>query len=202
MVKTVSKALGLILCLFLMSSCGTQSGSRAAQGAGMGGIAGAAGGVVSALIFGGNVGDAAARGAVWGATSGAVSGAIVGSQEDKAIKTRERAEAEQQLKKQLGEDGFAGLAALATCKYPVALGYAESAQQSKNDTYMLAGLWLETITKLDQGDEQQARQMYPKIIAADKDVTTQAEVQQQSDKAMQGLMNIRKQYNLPVQCRQ
>lgn len=190
----------LIALMLLISACGPQSTKRAGQGAAVGGLSGAAAGMVSALIWGGNVGEAAARGAAWGATSGAVSGAIVGSQEDKAVAQQQRAKAEKELKQKLGDDGFAGLAALAQCKHKVALGYAETAQESSKENYRQAGLWLETLTYYDQGDLDKAESMYGVLIAAHDDITSREEVDRYARKAVEGLTNIRKQEKLPASC--
>ena len=195
------KAAALIIALLLFTACGPQSTKRAGQGAAVGGVSGAAAGMVSALIWGGNVGEAAARGAAWGATSGAVSGAIVGSQEDKQAAQQQRARAEKELKKKLGDDGFAGLAALAQCKHKVALGYAETAQESSNEKYRQAGLWLEALTYIDQGDKAKAESMYPKLLEAQPEISSRNEVDSYAREGVQGLTNIRKKENLPVTCR-
>lgn len=194
------KAAALIIALLLFTACGPQSAKRAGQGAAVGGVSGAAAGMVSALIWGGNVGEAAARGAAWGATSGAVSGAIVGSQEDKQAAQQQRARAEKELKKKLGDDGFAGLAALAQCKHKVALGYAETAQESSNEKYRQAGLWLEALTYIDQGDKAKAESMYPELLEAQPEISTLNEVDSYAREGVQGLTNIRKKENLPVTC--
>ena len=167
------KAAALIIALLLFTACGPQSAKRAGQGAAVGGVSGAAAGLVSALIWGGNVGEAAARGAAWGATSGAVSGAIVGSQEDKQAAQQQRARAEKELKKKLGDDGFAGLAAL---------------------------LWLEALTYIDQGDKAKAESMYPKLLEAQPEISSRNEVDSYAREGLQGLTNIRKKENLPVAC--
>ena len=198
---SIIKAAALIIALLLFTACGPQSTKRAGQGAAVGGVSGAAAGMVSALIWGGNVGEAAARGAAWGATSGAVSGAIVGSQEDKQAAQQQRARAEKELKKKLGDDGFAGLAALAQCKHKVALGYAETAQESSNEKYRQAGLWLEALTYIDQGDKAKAESMYPKLLEAQPEISSRNEVDSYAREGVQGLTNIRKKENLPVTCR-
>ncbi len=156
--------------------------------------------MVSALIWGGNVGEAAARGAAWGATSGAVSGALVGSQEDKVAAQRQRAQAEKELKQKLGDDGFAGLAALAQCKHKVALGYAETAQESSKERFRQAGLWLEALTYYDQGELGKAESMYDDLIAAHDDITSREEVDRYAQEAVEGLSNIRKREKLPASC--
>lgn len=191
----------LIIALLLFTACGPQSTKRAGQGAAVGGVSGAAAGMVSALIWGGNVGEAAARGAAWGATSGAVSGAIVGSQEDKQAAQQQRAKAEKELKKKLGDDGYAGLAALAQCKHKVALGYAETAQESSVEKHRQAGLWLEALTYIDQGDRAKAESMYTELLDAQPEITSRDEVDRYAREGVEGLNNIRKQENLPVTCR-
>lgn len=166
----------------------------------MGGVSGAAAGMVSALIWGGNVGEAAARGAAWGATSGAVSGAIVGSQEDQRIAQQQRAQAEQELKKKLGDDGYSGLVALAQCKHKVALGYAATAQDSRKEEYRQAGLWLEALTYFDQGERSKAEDVYQEILDAHQDLDSPEELELLAKEAIEGLSNIRKQGKLPAKC--
>jgi hypothetical protein len=197
----VKKSIYALLAVIIMSitACSGQTGKRATQGAATGAAAGAVGGVVSALIFGGNVGDAAARGAVWGASTGAVSGAIVGSQEDKALKKQEEASIKK-LKAKLGEDVYLGLVGLVQCKHMVAISYAQVAQKLDNKDYALAGQWLETLTYADQGDTQQARKKFPVLISADPNVQTESDANQDMQKGLQGIVNIREQHNLAGTC--
>ena len=199
-VNTLLYAL-LAMVIISLTACGGQTGKRATQGAATGAAAGAVGGVVSALIFGGNVGDAAARGAVWGASTGAVSGAIVGSQEDKALKKQEE-ESIKKLKAKLGEDVYSGLVGLVQCKHMVAISYAQVAQKLDNKNYALAGQWLETLTYADQGDTQQARKKIPLLIGADPHVQTESDANQNMQKGLQGIVNIREQHNLAGTCAQ
>lgn len=195
--KIIYPCIIVAVSMFLITACGPQSAQRAGQGAAIGGVSGAAASMVSALIWGGNVGEAAVRGAAWGATSGAVSGAIVGSQEDRKISEQQKAAAEKQLKEKLGGDGFAGLTALAQCKHKVAISYAETAQESKQGKYVLAGLWLEAISYIDQGETGKAEALYPAIIESDKTCETVTDVQGIAEKAIDGLNNIRKEHKLP-----
>jgi len=182
-----------------MAACAGQSAKRAGQGGATGAVVGAAGGLVSALVFGGNVGEAAARGAVWGASTGAVSGAIVGAQEDQAHK-KQRDAAVEKLKKNLGEDAFNGLAALTDCKHEVALSYARTAAKLNNQDFALAGLWLEVLTLADQKQEKKARTLFPTLIAKDTGISSEAQAEEHMRSALQGLMNIRGEYNLPKTC--
>jgi hypothetical protein len=156
--------------------------------------------MVSALVFGGNVGDAAARGAVWGASTGAVSGAIAGAQADQTKKKQRDATVEK-LKQKLGEDAFNGLVALAECKHEVAIGYAKTAAKQDNKDYVLAGLWLEVLTLADQKEEDRARVLFPNLVKKDPEISSNAQAEERMRNALQGLMNIRGEYNLPKTCR-
>lgn len=186
--------------LLLITACGPNSARMAGKGAAVGGAGGAAAGMVSALIWGGNVGEIAARSAVWGATSGAVSGAIIGGQQDKQAARQERMQAERELKEKLGEDGFAGLSALAACKHKVALGYAETARESGNEKHRQAGLWLEAITYMDQGDSARAAGVLDEISATGWKGHSREEVEALSTEAYEGLINVRKREGLPAAC--
>jgi len=200
--KHISVAV-ILLFVFIVSglaACSKRSVERAGQGATMGGVVGAAGGMVTALVFGGNVGEAAARGMVYGATTGGVSGAIVGTQEDKAQKAQ-RDKTTEKLKNDLGEDAFNGLAALANCKHEVALGYAKTAAASENKDYALAGLWIEVLALADRKQEDRARTLFPDLVAKDTRISSEAQAEERMRSALQRLMDIRGEYNLPKTCR-
>ncbi len=189
----------ILLIAVSLTACSTHSAKRAGEGAAMGAVVGAAGGMVSALIFGGNVGEAAARGAVWGGTTGAVSGGISGAQQDQMEKAQQD-KAIEKLKADLGEDAFNGLVALTDCKHEVALGYARTAARSENKDHALAGLWLEILAYADQKKEDKARQLFPNLIAKDSKISVEAQAEETMRKAMQRLMDIRGEYNLPKTC--
>ncbi len=189
----------ILLIAVSLTACSTHSAKRAGEGAAMGAVVGAAGGMVSALIFGGNVGEAAARGAVWGGTTGAVSGGISGAQQDQMEKAQQDKTIEK-LKADLGEDAFNGLVALTDCKHEVALGYARTAARSENKDHALAGLWLEILAYADQKKEDKARQLFPNLIAKDSKISVEAQAEETMRKAMQRLMDIRGEYNLPKTC--
>jgi hypothetical protein len=184
------------------TACAGQTGKRATEGAVTGAAAGAVGGVVSALIFGGDVGNAAARGAAWGASTGAVSGAIAGSKQDNAAKKKQQQAAAQKLKAEIGDDAFAGLTALAQCKHPVALGYAQTAQKLDNKDFALAGLWLEILTYADQGAAEKSQALIPAVIQSDPDISSESEAIQEMEEALIGLANIRREHNLAEKCAQ
>lgn len=188
-----------ILCIAAMTACSSHSGKMAGQGAATGAAAGAVGGLVSALVFGGDPVDAAARGAVYGGSTGAVAGAMAGARVDQAEKQRRDAQLEQ-LKKDIGEDAYNGLEALADCKHEVALGYARTAAKSDNKDYALAGLWLEVLTYGDNRQEEKARTLFPDLVAKDAKISSEAQAEETMRKALQSLMDIRAEYNLPKVC--
>lgn len=193
-------AMVVILTMTAFPSCSQRSMERAGQGAVTGAAVGAVGGVVSALVFGGNVGEAAARGAVWGgstgATAGAISGAVADSNEKKARQTAEL----EALRKKLGDDAFQGLAALAECKHEIALGYGRTAEASDNPKYALAGLWLQVLVHADSGNIDQARNMFDPLMAQDGDIASASQAESEMQAALKKLMEIRREYNLPLQC--
>jgi hypothetical protein len=197
--KVIELRMIAILCLAALTACSTHSAKRAGEGAAMGAVVGAAGGMVSALVFGGNVGEAAARGAVWGGTTGAVAGGISGAQQEQARKVQQDKNIEK-LKKELGEDAFNGLAALTECKHEVALGYARTAAKSDNKNYALAGKWIEILTYADSRQEDKARALFPDLINNDSEISSESQAEETMRKALQRLMDIRGEYNLPKTC--
>lgn len=192
-------ALPAVLTILLTISCSTRSGQMAGRGAATGAAAGAVGGLISALVFGGDPAEAAARGAVYGGSVGAVSGAVAGAQADQAQKQSRDAKLEQ-LKKKIGEDAFGGLEALADCKHEVAQGYARTAAKSGNKDHALAGLWLEVLTYGDSRQENQARALFPDLIAKDGQIRSEAQAEETMRKALLALMDIREQYKMPRVC--
>ncbi len=197
----------IILSIAALMACGTQSRKMAAEGATTGAVAGAVGGVVSALVFGGDPGEYAARGAAWGASTGAVTGAMSGARVDEAQRAQqaeaqraERAAQLERLKAEIGEDSFSGLEALADCKHEVALAYARTATRSNNADHALAGRWLEVLTYADRRDEVQARALLPDLVAKDPKLQSEAQAEENMRKALQSLMNIREEYELPRVC--
>lgn len=172
----------------------------AARGATSGAVAGAVGGLVSALVFGGDPVESAARGAVYAGAAGAAGGAMAGSQVDKQVQQQREAELAK-LRREIGDDAFEGLEALADCRHDVSLRQAAKAQQSKNPNYALAGLWLEVLNYGDQRDETRARSLFPTVVEKDWDIKTEAEAEDIMRKALNELMNIRQEYNLPRVCK-
>ena len=192
---------GLALCT------GCASDSYAAKGAAQGGtsgaVAGALGGMMSALVFGGDIAEAGARGAVWGGTTGAVAGGISGAQTDKAVAAQEQAARDAELerfKAEIGTDAFNGVVALAECKHDIAIANAREAAKSNKPDYALAGVWVEALTEADRQREQEARALLPDIVERDRDIKTEAEAEARMYEALDGLRDIRVEYNLPVNC--
>jgi ribonucleotide reductase alpha subunit len=196
--------MSVAMCLIATAGCtGSNASQGAAEGATTGALAGAASGVVGALIFGGNVGDAAARGAVYGATAGAVVGGVSGSKRDQAEAAQQAQSEEaqvQKLKEEIGPDAFDGIVALVKCNYAVAAANARVAMKSKNSDHALGGLWVETLTYADQREEAKARALYPEIVSRDQKIKTEADAEASMRTALQELMDIRAEYDLPQVC--
>ena len=193
-------AIAVILSLMTFPSCSQQSMQRTGQGAATGTVVGAVGGMVTALVFGGNVGEAAARGAVYGASTGAAAGAMSGAMADSSQKKAQQAAELEALRKKLGDDAFQGLEALVQCKHKVAQGYGRTAAKSDNPDFALAGLWLQVIAYADSRQEDQARSLFPDLVARDGKLSSESQAEIEMQKALQKLMDIRKEYNLPMVC--
>ena len=207
--KIVFIAFAIICLTAQLTGCASDSKTAegASKGAATGAVSGAVGGVVSALIFGGDPAEAAARGAVYGGTTGAVVGGIAGSQADAQAEKQADAQAKNQsdeklakLKADIGDDAYQGLAALAECKHDQSLSQAAIAKKSDNPNFALAGMWLEVLSYADGRDEAKARSLFPALVEKDWNVKTEAEAEERMRKALQGLMDIRGEYNLPKVC--
>lgn len=192
----------MLFCLIPIGGCSQKSRQGAGKGAAIGGAAGAVGGIVSALVFGRDVGEAAARGAVWAASTGAVTGGIAGAQANSAEEQKAKAACTASLKKELGDDAYNGLVALAECKYEVALGCARSSAQSKNNHYVLAGLWLEVLTEAERKQPEKARTLFPEIIKRDEKIKTEQEAEDFMKEAKAKLQTVRDDFYLKGSCQQ
>lgn len=190
----------LLIPILALPACSQRAVEGAGKGAATGAAVGAVGGMVTALVFGGDVGEAAARGAVWGGSTGAASGAIAGTVADSNEKKAQQAAELEALRKKLGDDAFQGLAALAECKHEVAQGYGRTAAASDNPDYALAGLWVQVIAFADSGQLEQARAMFAQLVDKDSDITSESQAESELQGALNKLMEIRKEYNLPTKC--
>ena len=198
-IRAIAQLLAIAALALVVAGCQTSAGKGAAEGAGTGAIAGAVGGAVVALVFGGDPVEAAARSAVWGASAGAATGAIAGSQVDK--KTEQQKEAKfAKLRDEIGEENFASLEALADCKHDQSLRAAEKGRQSKNPNYALAGLWLEILSYADQGQESQARALFPTLVKQDWNIDTTVQAESKMREGTTALGNIREEYDRPRVC--
>ena len=199
--KSATAILAVCWLTFQLAGCASDSHTAkgASKGAATGAIAGAAGGLVSALVFGGDPLDRAARGAVYGGTTGAVAGAVAGSEADRREKQQKEAQIDK-LRKEIGNDAFDGLAALAECRHDSALNKAGKAQASDNPNYALAGLWLEVLSYADQRKEQQARNLFPKVVEKDWNIKNESQAEEAMRKTLNGLMDIRQEFKLPRVC--
>jgi len=187
----------------LLSGCSSTTAQGAAEGAATGAVAGAVGGMMTALIFGGDVAEAGARGAVWGGSTGAVAGGIAGSQRNQAEIAQEQARRDAEIekfRKEIGDDAFNGVVALAECKHDVAIANARVAAGSRNSDYALAGVWVEALTEADRQNDVEARALYPTIVKYDRKVKTDADAEARLRAALQKLGDIRAEHELPVVC--
>ena len=173
---------------------------QAGQGAVTGAAVGAVGGMVTALVFGGNVGEAAARGAVYGGSTGATAGAISGAVTDSNEKKAQQAARLEALRNKLGDEAYQGLSALVECKHEISQGYGRTAAASDNPDHALAGLWLQVLAYADRGQTDQARNLFGQLMAKDGDITSESQAERKMEAALEKLMQIRKEYNLPVEC--
>ncbi|MGD2161240.1 MAG: hypothetical protein PVG94_08675 [Gammaproteobacteria bacterium] len=122
-----------------------------------------------------------------------------GAQVDKKLEQQREVNVKN-LRKSIGDDAFEGLEALADCEHDVSLKQAALARQSQNPNFSLAGLWLEVLSYADQGNESRARSLYPEVVKSDWDINTETEAEAAMRKTLNGLMDIREQYNLPRVC--
>ena len=192
-----------VLFSMLLAGCSSTTAKGAADGAASGAVAGALGGMMTALVFGGDVAEAGARGAVWGGTTGAVAGGIAGSQRNQANIAQEQARRDaevEKFRKEIGNDAFNGIVALAECKHDIAIANAREAAGSRNSDYALAGVWVEALTEADRQNEVEARALYPTIVKYDREVKSDADADARVRAALQELGNIRAEYKLPVVC--
>jgi len=206
--KTLQKNINLsslmvaLFCVFFvvyLSGCSSNAAKGAAEGGTSGAMAGAVGGLVSALVFGGDPVDSAARGAVYGGATGATFGAMAGSQSKENSK-KPTEDKYAQLRKKIGEDTYNGLEALADCRHTVSIKQASKAQKSENPNFALAGLWLEVLNYADQQNESKARTLYPKVIKQDWNIKSNTQAEEAMRKALNRLMDIRQEYNMPRVC--
>ena len=185
-----------------MAGCASDSytAKGATKGATTGAVSGAVGGLVYGLVFGGDPLERAARGAVYGGAAGAAAGAMAGSEADRRVKEQREANLAK-LRQEIGDDAFEGLEALADCRHDVSLNQAAKAQRSANPNYALAGLWLEVLNYGDQRDEARARSLFPTVVEKDWDIKTESQAEETMRKTLNGLMDIRQEYNMPRVCR-
>jgi len=207
----VTRLLCMLLLGLALTACESNAGKQAVSGGTTGALVGAVGGAFTALIFGGDVVDAAARGAVYGGATGATAGAIAGSQKDKQIEQRQAAQTAtttatqtddtlEALRRKIGGNAYAGLAALAECDHETALLQAGAAQRDSNPAYALAGLWLQVLSNADKGDEAGARALFPTIVEKDDRIASSADAEAKMREGLNTLMDIREQYDRPRVC--
>jgi len=190
------------LVIFSVVGC-AGAGQGAVEGAASGALAGAASGLVSALVWGGDPGEHMARGATAGATIGAVGGAVQGSQRAKAEKDHKAAQEQreiEQFRRDIGNDAFDAVVALAECRQEVAIANAKVAANSTNANHALAGLWVQALTFEDQGDQASLDAIASQIIQWDRGVADSDQFNRELKSGYQDLIDIRAEYALPLSC--
>jgi hypothetical protein len=193
----------IVLILALMVAGCAGAGEGAVKGAGAGALAGAAGGLVHAMIWGGDAGEHMARGAAAGATVGAIGGAVEGSSRARAEvdqKARQEQQELDQIRRDIGNDAFDAIVALAECRQEVAIANAKVAAGSSNSNHALAGLWIQALTFAEQGDEASLQAITPEIIRWDREIDDATQFDRELQDGYQGLVDIRAEYSLPLKC--
>jgi hypothetical protein len=201
--RRLSRRATVVIAAVSLAAC-AGAGKGAVEGAAGGALAGAAGGLVSSLIWGGDVGEHMARGAATGATIGAIGGAVQGSQRAKAEKqyqARQEQRELDELRREIGDDSFDAVVALAECRHEVAIANARVAAQSTNSNHALAGLWIQALTYADQDDEAGLAAIGPEVVRWDRAVTDANQFDRELEAGYNELLNIRAEHSLPVRCR-
>lgn len=194
---------GIIMIITALLAGCAGAGQGAMEGAAGGALAGAAGGLVSALVWGGDPGEHMARGATAGAAVGAVGGAVQGSQRAKAEKDYKAAQEQQeieQFRRDIGNDAFDAVVALAECRQEVAIANAKVAANATNANHALAGLWVQALTFEDQGDQASLDAITPEIIQWDRGINDADHFNRELKSGYQDLIDIRAEYALPLSC--
>ena len=191
-----------VVVVFLVAGC-AGAGEGAVKGAAGGALAGAASGLVTALVWGGDAGEHMARGATAGATIGAIGGAVEGSNRAQAEKNYKAAQEQQeieQFRREIGNDAFDAIVALAECRQEVAIANARVATTSTNSNHALAGLWVQALTFEDQDDQAALSEITPEIIQWDRGINDSEQFNQELATAYRDLIDIRAEYSLPLSC--
>ena len=192
----------ILLVTFFVVGC-AGAGQGAVEGAAGGALAGAASGLVSALVWGGDPGEHMARGATAGAAIGAVGGAVQGSQKAKAEENYKAAQEQQeieQFRRDIGNDAFDAVVALAECRQEVAIANAKVAANATNANHALAGLWVQALTFEDQGDQASLDAIAPEIIQWDRGINDADHFNRELQSGYRDLVDIRAEYGLPLAC--
>lgn len=195
-------AIAVTVTILTLAGC-AGAGEGALKGAGGGALSGAASGLVSSLIWGGDPGEYMVRGAQVGATMGAIGGAVEGSNRTRAEQDRAAAQEQQQIdqiRHDIGNEAFDGIVALAECKQELAIANANEATNSENSNHALAGLWVAALSYADQDDSDKLNGIVPELVRWDRGMDTEADVRKELDTSYAELLNIRAEYQLPLNC--
>lgn len=126
-----------------------------------------------------------------------------GSNRAKAEKDYETARQQQEpemFRRDIGNDAFDGVVALAECKQEVAIANGRVAAQSTNSNHALAGLWVQALTFQDQRNETGLDGIRAEIIQWDRSIEDESAFDRELADVYQGLLDIRAEYLQPVNC--
>jgi|GEM_PF-1345079 len=204
----LKSAMCFIFCILLLNA-GIDASAGVFEGAAVGGFMG--------LVLGDDIDDVAA-GAVVGGTVGAVSGSMKQKEAEKRAQQQreqeqrriqsQQAQLQQQqaaaaqqganaqpskdqaLIRAVGEDNYRGLLALIDCDHKRAEALAGVGAASDKPDHQLASLWLKAIIANDLRQNERTTELYPQIVAADRDIDTTQQASLETDKV---LMDVRQE---------
>ena len=189
-----------IFCLPLIAlTFGTSCSRPESKGAVTGAVSGAFGGA----LYGGLIGEVAGEGAAEGAAAGAAAGAVIGGTAGalRANQLSKTSDINAQIMSQtvIGDMAL-GVDKLTRCQHGAALREAKAARASMNPERARGGLWLEALTKADNGGLPAAQPYVPILAAADLEFSAEPEVEGHLQTLLTDLATTRRQSGLPEVC--
>ncbi len=97
---------------------------------------------------------------------------------------------DQALIRAVGEDNYRGLLALIDCEHKRAEALAGVGAASEKPDHQLASLWLKALIANDLRQNERTTELYPQIVAADRDIDTTQQASLETDKV---LMDVRQE---------
>jgi hypothetical protein len=196
---------------------GSQASAGAASGAKSGAIGGVVAGAVGALLWGGNPLEGAVKTGIAGAAAGAAVGGVAGAEADAAA-ARAAEQAAQPpappeggaqpssaelaaLREKMGERTWDAGVLLAHCRHAGAIAAAEAAFAAEVDPgRQVYALLVEATAAEESGARETAAALYPRIVAADPQRGSEAEVRSRVLEGVIRLQRLRQEHGLPALC--